>query len=248
MCPAFQTQTILLFWIFLMSLESFYVPSMLFDTFYFISNHQWNSNKILYHHQSYQSIINQQSLDIFCRHWDFCALTHLLHNLDSHQSPSSLSSAIALLNLFQAHLNFILTYSPLMLGVVQSMSFIQSYKMGRRFPNGIVDLSNAHSSLVAKVCHFSTGYVSLQYHLLTFLILFLVLAMIPWLMIFAMASLNLIKTCMSMTMSSFLTTLLLPSASSWWSLAEWPWTLYLLSRTRKMKLPFWRLWMSQIDW
>ncbi len=57
-------------------------------------------------HQSYHSIINHLSLpdyilDAFCSHWDICALPHLLHELDSHQSPSSLSSAIACLHLFQ---------------------------------------------------------------------------------------------------------------------------------------------------
>ncbi len=57
--------------------------------------------------QSYQSIFNQQSLpsyllDSFCSNWDFCALPCLLHDIDSHQSPTSLSSAVAHLNLFQS--------------------------------------------------------------------------------------------------------------------------------------------------
>ncbi len=52
-----------------------------------------------YHHQPFQSIINQQSLptyllDAFCNHWDFCSLPRLLQHLDSHQSPSTISSAI----------------------------------------------------------------------------------------------------------------------------------------------------------
>ncbi len=37
--------------------------------------------------------------------WDFCLLPCLLQNLDSHQSPSSLSSAVACLNLFQSSPN-----------------------------------------------------------------------------------------------------------------------------------------------
>ena len=64
-----------------------------------------------YHHQSFQSIINQQSLptyllDTFCNHWDFCLLPHLLQHLDSHQSPSTISSAIQCLNLFQSSPKF----------------------------------------------------------------------------------------------------------------------------------------------
>ncbi len=58
---------------------------------------------------------NQQSLpdylgDVFCSHWDFCLLPHLLKNLDSHQNPSSLSSAIACLNLFQSSPSFHCTF------------------------------------------------------------------------------------------------------------------------------------------
>ena len=64
-----------------------------------------------YHHQSYQSIINQQSLptyllDAFCNHGDFCSLLRLLQNLDSHQSPSTISSAIQRLNLFRSSTDF----------------------------------------------------------------------------------------------------------------------------------------------
>ncbi len=64
-----------------------------------------------YHHQPFQSIINQQSLptyllDAFCNHWDFCSLLCLLQHLDSHQSPSTISSAIHCLNLFQSSPNF----------------------------------------------------------------------------------------------------------------------------------------------
>ncbi len=64
-----------------------------------------------YHHQSFQSIINQQSLptyllDAFCNHWDFCSLPRLLQHLDSHQSPSTISSAIQRLNLFQSSPDF----------------------------------------------------------------------------------------------------------------------------------------------
>ncbi len=64
-----------------------------------------------YHHQPFQSIINQQSLptyllDAFCNHWDFCSLLHLLQCLDSHQRPSTISSAIQHSNLFQSSPNF----------------------------------------------------------------------------------------------------------------------------------------------
>ncbi len=64
-----------------------------------------------YHHQPFQSIINQQSLptyllDAFCSHWDFCSLLHLLQHLDSHQSASTISSAIQRLNLFQSSPDF----------------------------------------------------------------------------------------------------------------------------------------------
>ena len=64
-----------------------------------------------HHHQSFQSIINQQSLptyllDVFCTHWDFCSLPRLLQHLDSHQSSSTISSAIQHLNLFQSSPNF----------------------------------------------------------------------------------------------------------------------------------------------
>ncbi len=60
---------------------------------------KFQQDSSLHHHQSHQSIINQLSLPDFS-HWDFCALQCLLYDLDSHQSPSSLSSAIACLNLF----------------------------------------------------------------------------------------------------------------------------------------------------
>ncbi len=65
----------------------------------------------LFYHQSHQSIIKQQSLpdylfDLFCSHGDFCSLQHILQNLDSHQSPLSISSAILHLNLFQSSPDF----------------------------------------------------------------------------------------------------------------------------------------------
>ncbi len=74
-------------------------------------NYQQESS---YHHQPFQSIIKQQSLptyllDAFCNHGDFCSLPYLLQNLDSHQSPSSISSALQHLNLFLASLNVPLT-------------------------------------------------------------------------------------------------------------------------------------------
>ncbi len=64
-----------------------------------------------YHHQSFQSIINHQSLptyllDAFCNNLDFCLLLHLLQHLDSYQSPLTISSAIQCLNLFQSSPNF----------------------------------------------------------------------------------------------------------------------------------------------
>ncbi len=64
-----------------------------------------------YHHKPFQSIINQQLLPsyllyTFCNHWDFCSLPCLLQHLDSHQSPTSISSAIQCLNLFQSSLDF----------------------------------------------------------------------------------------------------------------------------------------------
>ncbi len=64
-----------------------------------------------YHHQPFQSIINQQSLltyllDTFCNHWDFCSLPRFRQHLDSHQSPSTISSAIQRLNLFQSSPDF----------------------------------------------------------------------------------------------------------------------------------------------
>ncbi len=78
---------------------------MLFGTFYSISNHQWSSNKILL--STIINLINLSStnyhfLTTFCSHWDICALPCLLHDLDSHQSPPSLLSVIACLNLFQS--------------------------------------------------------------------------------------------------------------------------------------------------
>ncbi len=67
--------------------------------------HQLDS--LLNHHQSYQFIINQQSLpsyllNTFCSDWDFCSLPHLLPDLDSQQNQSSLSSNIVHLNLFHS--------------------------------------------------------------------------------------------------------------------------------------------------
>ena len=72
-----------------------------------------------YHHQPFQSIINQQSLpiyllDAFCNHWDFCSLPRLLQHLDSHQNPSSISSAIQRLNLFQSSPDFIVSLNVLL--------------------------------------------------------------------------------------------------------------------------------------
>ena len=73
-----------------------------------------------YHHHSFQSIINQQSLptyllDAFCNHWDFCSLPHLLQHLDSHQSPSTISSAIQCLISFEARLIFIVSLNVLVI-------------------------------------------------------------------------------------------------------------------------------------
>ncbi len=71
-----------------------------------------------YHHQPFQSIINQQSLptyllDAFCNHWDFCSLPRLLQHLDSHQSQSTISSTIQCMNLFWSspHFHCILEYT-----------------------------------------------------------------------------------------------------------------------------------------
>ncbi len=74
--------------------------------FYFKSPMAYQQDSSFFHHQFYQSIINQQSLpdcilEAFCSHWNCCSLPHLLPNIDSHPSPSSLSSAIAHLHLFQ---------------------------------------------------------------------------------------------------------------------------------------------------
>ncbi len=71
-----------------------------------------------YHHQSYQSIINQLPLpyyllDAFSSHWDFCSLPHLMQDLDSHQSPSSLSTVITHLNLSKTHTIFIVSWNAL---------------------------------------------------------------------------------------------------------------------------------------
>ncbi len=59
-----------------------------------------------YHHQPFQSIINQQSLptyllDTFCYHWDFCSLPRLLQHLDFHQILTNITSAIQCLNLLK---------------------------------------------------------------------------------------------------------------------------------------------------
>ncbi len=48
------------------------------------------------------SSTNNHFLTTLCSHWDFSTLPCLLHDLDSHQSPSSLSSAIACLNIFKS--------------------------------------------------------------------------------------------------------------------------------------------------
>ncbi len=62
------------------------------------------SSLLSIYHQS--TIITWILLDVFCSHWDFCALPHHLNDLDSHQSLSLLLSTIAHLNLFPSSPKF----------------------------------------------------------------------------------------------------------------------------------------------
>ncbi len=82
MCTVFQIQT----YMFLFFLVSFLfnVPLGLIGTFYSISYHQQTHNTPIW------------SGNLFYTSCRFCSLPHILHNLDPHQSPSSLSSACIL--------------------------------------------------------------------------------------------------------------------------------------------------------
>ncbi len=69
------------------------------------------------------TITNQQSLPdyllgAFCSHWDFCSLPHLLQNLNSHQIPSSLQSALICQNFFQSLPNSIISCNLLLTPLV----------------------------------------------------------------------------------------------------------------------------------
>ncbi len=86
---------------------TFWIIWCLFFHFNPLINHQQKSS---YHHQPFQSFINQQSLptyllDAFYNHWYSCLLPCLQH-LDSHQSPPTISYVIQCLNLFQSSPDF----------------------------------------------------------------------------------------------------------------------------------------------
>ncbi len=105
MCPIIIIQT-LHFCFFLVPLRAFYAPAGIFGFFYSILYNQWIPNKILL-----CIIINLINLWPITNYYliaslrpslvigDCYSLQHL-SDLDSHQSPSSLPSAIEHLNLF----------------------------------------------------------------------------------------------------------------------------------------------------
>ncbi len=111
----------------------------------------------------------------------------------------------------------IATFSILMFGDAHSMFLIQNYRMDRRFPCGILDhiwvnfwdlvmfilllWPMSVTTLLLTCLH------SIIWSLMTCLKLWLALAMMPCLMIFAAASLDLIATCISILISSSLMTL-----------------------------------------
>ncbi len=124
----------------------------------------------------------------------------------------------------------IVTYSTLMYGVVQCMSVIQSYRMGKKFSRGLgqyLNFCDKYSSLMANVCHLSTVYVSPQYHLV-FDDLFET--------VFSTGNDTLIDDICKHLFDSdqymyfnydefIIDKPLVPYTSSWWSLTEWTWTL-----------------------
>ncbi len=164
MCPIFQIQTHLLPCLFLASLDSFYVPVWLFGAFYFISSHQWTTNKIHLFHQSYQSIINQLSLpdfllDVFCSHWDFCELWWLLEKLDSHQSSSSISSVWHAWISSRAHLNFIISWNALLTPqMTLFLSMILALLLAL-FQSSLTSLTMSNAAFLSVIFQRSTKYL-----------------------------------------------------------------------------------------